>query len=420
MAQVNITLSQEEVLQVLSGNRDKAFKYLVQRILNEIMAAESAEQLGADRHERTDDRQDYRNGTRTRSLNTRIGTIDLKVPRHRNVPFHTMIFENYKRSEAALISAMVQMVINGVSTRKVSKVVEELCGTSFSKSSVSELCKKLDAEVDAFRNRPLDNLEAPFLMVDATYFKAREGHRIVSKAFMVALAIRTDGVREVIGFNVFNTEDAPSWQSFFKSLKDRGLSNVDVVISDSHKAILSAVSKVYPEAAWQRCQVHFQRNIVNEAPPRLQEGLRTELRKLFAAKTIEEARVIRDEIIADYSPVAEKAMSILDNGFEDAMTVMVYPEWLRTTVRTTNRLERLNREFKRRSDAIQVFPNPESILRLMGAVAIEQNDALSAIRRVFTEKVYSRLKIDCLPKLKAIAANQRALLTAACLSISTG
>lgn len=413
MAQVNITLSQEEVLQVLSGNRDKAFKYLVQRILNEIMAAESAEQLGADRHERTDDRQDYRNGTRTRSLNTRIGTIDLKVPRHRNAPFHTMIFENYKRSEAALISAMVQMVINGVSTRKVSKVVEELCGTSFSKSSVSELCKKLDAEVDAFRNRPLDNLEAPFLMVDATYFKAREDHRIVSKAFMVALAIRTDGVREVIGFNVFNTEDATSWQSFFKSLKDRGLSNVDVVISDSHKAILSAVSKVYPEAAWQRCQVHFQRNIVNEAPPRLQEGLRTELRKLFAAKTIEEARVIRDEIIADYSPVAEKAMSILDNGFEDAMTVMVYPEWLRTTVRTTNRLERLNREFKRRSDAIQVFPNPESILRLMGAVAIEQNDALSAIRRVFTEKVYSRLKIDCLPKLKAIAANQRALLTAA-------
>ena len=413
MAQVNITLSQEEVLQVLSGNRDKAFKYLVQRILNEIMAAESAEQLGADRHERTDDRQDYRNGTRTRSLNTRIGTIDLKVPRHRNAPFHTMIFENYKRSEAALISAMVQMVINGVSTRKVSKVVEELCGTSFSKSSVSELCKKLDAEVDAFRNRPLDNLEAPFLMVDATYFKAREDHRIVSKAFMVALAIRTDGVREVIGFNVFNTEDAPSWQSFFKSLKDRGLSNVDVVISDSHKAILSAVSKVYPEAACQRCQLPFQRTIVTEAPPRPQEGLRTELRKLFAAKTIEEARVIRDEIIADYSPVAEKAMSILDNGFEDAMTVMVYPEWLRTTVRTTNRLERLNREFKRRSDAIQVFPNPESILRLMGAVAIEQNDALSAIRRVFTEKVYSRLKIDCLPKLKAIAANQRALLTAA-------
>ena len=413
MAQVNITLSQEEVLQVLSGDRDKAFKYLVERILNQIMAVESAEQLGADRHERTDGRQDYRNGTRERSLNTRIGTIILEVPRHRNTPFHTMLFENYKRSEAALISAMVQMVINGVSTRKVSKVVEELCGTSFSKSGVSELCKRLDAEVDAFRNRPLDYHEVPFLMVDATYFKARENHRIVSKAFMVALAIRSDGVREIIGFNVFNTEDAPSWQSFFKSLKDRGLSSVDVVISDSHKAILSAVSQVYPEAAWQRCQVHFQRNIISEAPPRLQEGLRTELRKMFAAKTIEEARVIRDEIIADYSPVAEKAMNILDNGFEDAMTIMIYPEWLRTTLRTTNRLERLNREFKRRSEVIQVFPNPESILRLMGAVAIEQNDALSAIRRVFSEKVYSRLKNDCLPKLKTIATNQRALLIAA-------
>ena len=167
MAQVNFTLTQEEVLQILSGNRDKAFKFLVEKILNQIMLVESAEQLGADKHERTDERQDYRNGTRERILHTRIGTIELEVPRHRNQPFRTMIFENYKRSEAALISAMVQMVINGVSTRKVSKVVEELCGTSFSKSAVSELCKKLDEEIDAFRNRPLDNLEAPFLMVDA-------------------------------------------------------------------------------------------------------------------------------------------------------------------------------------------------------------------------------------------------------------
>ena len=169
MAQINITLSQEELLQVLSGNREEAFKLLLGKILNQIMLAESAEQLGADRHERTAERQDYRNGFRERSFNTRIGTITLAVPRHRNQPFHTMIFDNYSRSEASLLATMVQMVIEGVSTRKVSRVVETLCGTSFSKSTVSELCKSLDAEITAFRTRPLEDLEAPFLMVDATY-----------------------------------------------------------------------------------------------------------------------------------------------------------------------------------------------------------------------------------------------------------
>ena len=200
------------------------------------MLAESAEQLGADRHERTDERQDYRNGTRTRRLTTRIGTIELEVPRHRSEPFHTMIFENYQRSEASLIATMVQMVIAGVSTRKVSKVVETLCGTSFSKSTVSALCKKLDAEIMAFKSRPLNMNDAPFLMVDATYFKAREDHKIVSKAFLVALAITSDGSREIVGFDVFDAEDNYSWQTFFKDLKARGLDGVHMVISDAHKS----------------------------------------------------------------------------------------------------------------------------------------------------------------------------------------
>ena len=340
MTQVNITLSQEEVLQVLSGNRDDAFKLLVERILNAVMLMESEEQLGASRHERTTDRQDYRNGTRARVLNTRIGALTLDVPRHRNQPFHTMVFENYQRSEASLIATMVQMVIAGVSTRKVSKVVETLCGTSYSKSTVSELCKKLDSEIAAFKTRPLNMNDAPFLMIDATYFKAREEHKIVSKAFLVALAITSDGCREIVGFDVFDAEDNYSWQTFFKDLKSRGLNSVNMVISDAHKSILRAVTKTYPDAAWQRCQVHFVRNI-------------------------------------------------LDKGFEDAMTVMQLPEWMRTKLRTSNWIERLNREFKRRSDVIQIFPNAESILRLMGAVAIEYNDHLSMKQRVFSEKTFN-------------------------------
>ncbi len=413
MAQVNITLSQEEVLQVLAGDRDEAFKYLVERILNQIMLVESAEQLGAERHERTEERHDYRNGTRARTLNTRIGTLDLEVPRHRNEPFHTLIFDNYQRSEAALIATMVQMVICGVSTRKVARVVETLCGTTFSKSSVSELCKRLDAEITAFRTRSLEKLDVPFLMVDATYFKARENHRIVSKAFMVAIAITSAGRRQIVGFDVFDTEDTYSWQTFFKDLKSRGLKGVSMVISDAHKAILNAIVHTYPDAAWQRCQVHFVRNILNDTPPRFQEGLKLELRKMFNARTVDDARALRDGIIDDYSPVAEKAMQVLDRGFEDAMTVMQLPEHLRTKLRSSNMIERLNREFKRRSDVIQVFPNPESILRLMGAVAIEQSDQMSTKQRMFSEKSFAMIQTTVLPKLKALASTQQALLDAA-------
>ena len=413
MAQVNITLSHEEVLQVLSGNRDDAFKMLVERILNAVMLAESEQQLGASMHERTEDRQDYRNGIRERILNTRIGSLVLEVPRHRNQPFHTMVFENYQRSEASLIATMVQMVIAGVSTRKVSKVVETLCGTSFSKSTVSALCKKLDAEIMAFKSRPLNMNDAPFLMVDATYFKAREDHKIVSKAFLVALAITSDGSREIVGFDVFDAEDNYSWQTFFKDLKARGLDGVHMVISDAHKSILRAITKTYPDAAWQRCQVHFIRNILDETPTRFKEGLKSELRRMFNASTIGEARSLRDGIISDYTPVAPKAVNALDTGFEDAMTVMQLPEWMRTKLRSSNWIERLNREFKRRSDVIQIFPNTASILRLMGAVAIEYNDQMSVKQRVFAEKTFARIRIELIPKLKEIASVQQALLDAA-------
>ena len=413
MAQVNITLSHEEVLQVLSGNRDDAFKMLVERILNAVMLAESEQQLGASMHERTEDRQDYRNGIRERILNTRIGSLVLEVPRHRNQPFHTMVFENYQRSEASLIATMVQMVIAGVSTRKVSKVVETLCGTSFSKSTVSALCKKLDAEIMAFKSRPLNMNDAPFLMVDATYFKAREDHKIVSKAFLVALAITSDGSREIVGFDVFDAEDNYSWQTFFKDLKARGLDGVHMVISDAHKSILRAIAKTYPDAAWQRCQVHFIRNILDETPTRFKEGLKSELRRMFNASTIGEARSLRDGIISDYTPVAPKAVNALDTGFEDAMTVMQLPEWMRTKLRSSNWIERLNREFKRRSDVIQIFPNAASILRLMGAVAIEYNDQMSVKQRVFAEKTFARIRVELIPKLKEIASVQQALLDAA-------
>ena len=413
MAQVNLTLTHEEVLQVLTGDRDAAMKFLLERILNEIMRAESEEQLGARLHERTEERQDYRNGTRERDLNTRIGTLTLNVPRHRNEPFHTMVFENYQRSEAALIATMVQMVVMGVSSRKVEKVVTTLCGTSFSKSTVSELCKRLDKDIDQFKNRPLDFHEAPFLMLDATYFKVREDHRIRSKAFLVALAFKPDGKREVVGFDVFDTEENYSWQTFLSGLKERGLTDVRMVISDAHAAIRPAVAKVYPEAAWQRCQVHFLRNILSITPNKYKEALAIELRRMFTASTTEKARKVKEEIVAEYEGVAEQATKTLEEGFEDSMTVNGLPKYLKEKIRTTNLLERLNRELKRRSNVIQVFPNPASVLRLMGAVTIEVNNTYMAGNRIYGDKTLDELRHTVFPALRRIAGDQLKLLNAA-------
>lgn len=412
MAQVNITLEYQEFIGLLSKDRDTAFGYLLEKILNEFMQAESKEQLGADRHERTNERQDYRNGVRERQLTTRIGTITLRVPRHRDVPFTTMIFDNYQRSEAALISAMVEMVVSGVSTRKVSNVVEELCGKSFSKSTVSELCGQLDETVDEFRNRPLEN-DYPFIITDATYFKVRENHRIVSKAFMIAMGITGDGRKEIIGFDVYDNESKETWEQFFSSLEKRGLKDIDLITSDAHGGLIAALKSVFPQVPWQRCQYHFTKNIIEVAPKKEQEGLRTELREMFSAETLEKAREKRDEIINDYKDVAERSVSILDEGFEDAMTVMQLPIEFRKPLRTSNYMERENAELKKRSKVIKIFPNTKSLSRIMGAVLMERHDTMSTRRPLFSRIKYAISIQKAKPKLTAIAEEQIKLLQAA-------
>ena len=412
MAQLNITLNQEEILLLLSNDRDEAFKKLLQASLNSILQAESEEQLKAAPYERSEERTDSRNGTRERSLTTRIGKIELQVPRHRNQPFKTMIFDNYSRSEAALIASMVEMVVNGVSTRKVSQVVETLCGTSISKSSVSDLCKDLDVKVNEFRNRPL-NGDYPFLTVDATYFKVRENHRIISKAFMIAYGTDANGHREVLGFGVYHNESKETWNSFLKSLKDRGLKGLLMITADAHEGIRDAINRVFPDVPWQRCQFHFSKNISGKAPKKYQAGIRAELQEMFNCSTITEARKKRDSIIMDYQDVAESAMSCLDEGFESAMTAMVLPERLRMLYRTSNHIERLNAELKRRSRVIGVFPNEASLLRLMGSVLIERNEIIITRAPLFNAARYQlMLESDTPEKLIELAQEQRKLLAA--------
>jgi len=396
----------------LANNSGEAFRVLLEKALNQILLAESEEQLKAAPYERTEERTDSRNGFRDRDFTTRVGTLVMHVPRHRNQPFKTMIFENYSRSEAALIASMTEMVINGVSTRKVSKVVETLCGTSFSKSTVSDLCKDLSAAVKEFRNRPLTE-NYPFLTVDATYFKVRENHRIVSKAFMIALATNDQGHREIIGFGVYHNESKDTWNDFLNGLKKRGLKGLLMITSDAHEGIRDAMNKVFPNVPWQRCQFHFSKNIADKAPKKYQAGIRAELNEMFNCQSLEDARNVRDRILDDYRDVAESAMNCLEEGFESAMTIMALPKHLRRYYRTSNHIERLNKELKRRSKVIGIFPNEDSLLRLMGSVLIEQNDLLQVKKAIFRPKTYAELVQSEVPgNLVKIAREQRLLQAA--------
>lgn len=412
MAQLNITLNQEEIQALLLEDQGEAFKKILQASLNKILQAESAEKLKAGPYERSAERTDSRNGSRDRDLNTRVGRITLQVPRHRNVPFKTLVFENYSRSEAALVAGMAEMVVNGVSTRKVSRVMETLCGTSFSKSAVSDVCKDLDKAVKEFRTRPLEG-DYPFLTVDATYFKVRENSRVISKAFMIAYGTNAEGHREILGFGVYANESSATWTDFLLGLKKRGLTGLLMITSDAHEGILNAIGKVFPTVPWQRCQFHFIRNITDKAPKKYQAGLQTELQELFNCKTMAEARKVRDRIMEDYRDVAEPAVTCLDEGFESAMTVMLLPAWLRRFYRTSNQIERLNKELKRRSKVIGVFPNEDSVLRLMGSVLMERHDAIQAGRAVFSkESLVSLMNSDIPAKLIVIAEEQRHLRAA--------
>ncbi len=412
MARLNITLDQDEILALIAKNSGEAFRTLLEKALNQILLAESEEQLKAAPYERTEDRTDSRNGFREREYTTRIGTLTMRVPRHRNQPFKTMIFENYCRSEAALIASMTEMVINGISTRKVSKVVETLCGTSFSKSAVSDLCKDLSATVKEFRNRPLTE-NYPFLTVDATYFKVRANHRIVSRAFMIAQATNDQGHREIIGFAVYHNESRETWNDFLSSLKRRGLKGVLMITSDAHKGIRDAMNKVFPEVPWQRCQFHFSRNIADKAPKKYRAGIRAELNEMFNCQSLEDARNVRDRILSEYRDVAESAMNCLEEGFESAMTIMVLSKHLRRYYRTSNHIERLNKELKRRSRVIGIFPNEDSLLRLMGSVLIEQNEMLQVKKAIFSKDSLATLvKSDVPAKLISIAKEQQQLRAA--------
>lgn len=377
MADYEISVSRDLLPGLLNGPEGLA--KLVEAILNQVLEAQLTEHLGAGRHERTAERQGYRNGVRPRVLFTRVGPVTLMVPQTRDGRFSPEMFARDQRREQALVLALMEMVVQGVSTRKVTEITETLCGTAFSKSTVSALCASLDPRVRAFNERAL-TAEYPFIMVDAIVLTARDVDRVLPKAALIASGIRADGWREVLGVQIGDSESLTTWNDFFRWLKGRGLHGVQWVISDSHAGLVQAARQHFQGVAWQRCQVHLMRNLLGHTPRRHRAEVAAYAKRVFQANDIAEARQHLAAFVAHFEKSAPKAVACLEDGFEDALSVIVLPEQYRQRLRTTNMQERLNQEIRRRERVIRIFPNAESALRLVGALLAEQNESWAGRR----------------------------------------
>ena len=375
MADFHITVNPDMLPNLLTEGGD-GLKKLVESVLNQVLEAQMTEHLGARRHERSEDRAGYRNGYRERQLSTRVGTLVLRVPQTRDGSFSPELFRRYQRSEQALVLALMEMVVQGVSTRKVAAITEELCGTRFSKSTVSTLSAGLDARVHAWRERKLSE-PILILLIDALMIRVRKAEGVVPVAALIATGITREGHREILGLTLGDSENEACWDAMLEGLQARGLSGVELVVSDDHKGLKKAVQRRFQGVLWQRCQVHFLRNILGHAPASQRGPLALALSRLFRADTKEEARTLRDEIFRVFEKTAPRAMDCLEEGFEEALTVLSFPRRYRTRLRSTNSQERLNEEIRRRERVIRIFPHEASEIRLIGALLSEWHETWS-------------------------------------------
>ncbi len=390
MTEYDIKLNANTLSNLLSESNGLA--QLLEPILNQVLQAQASEQLNAEPYERNEDRAAYRNGNRPRTIYTRVGPLTLQVPQFRDGRFNTDIFKRYQRSEQALVLSLMEMYVNGVSTRKVTRITEQLCGASFSRSTVSDLCVELDARVSAFNERDLDS-KYPFIIVDCLFTKARVNEAIVSTACMVACGINECGEREVLGVKIGDSESESFWKETFDWLKGRGLKGVDFIVSDDHKGLVKAAKRCFVGSSWQRCQVHLMRNVLSYTPSKHKADMCQGLKRIFRSDTAGEARQRFDELAKQLEGKANKALECLENGLEDALTVMSLPEKYRRRLRTSNMVERLNEEIRRRERVVRIFPNQESALRLIGAVLAEQHEQWQE-RKYFDMSEFHEWNVD--------------------------
>jgi putative transposase len=355
---------------------------IVERVLQEMLEAEITEHIGAAPYERSVTRTGHRNGHKPRTLRTRVGTLNLLVPQDREGTFSTRLFCRYQRNEKALVLALMQMYIEGVSTRKVKEITEELCGTSFSKSLVSSLAGSLDSELEAWRMRRLEAKAYPYVFVDARYEKVRVDHKVVSQGVLIVSGVRDDGMREILGVEVADTESEATYHDLFRSLKRRGLSGVQLVISDDHEGLKAAIARHFQGASHQRCQVHYARNLLGMVGYARRKELASDLRAIFAAPDRKQALTIASSVAERWRQKGnEKVAEHIEEHIEECLSCLAFPESHRRRIRTTNGLERLNQEIKRRTRVVRIFPNEKSCLRLVTALAVEQSEEWITGRR---------------------------------------
>jgi len=373
--------SDEQIVQQALTDDPSFLEEIVRRALQQILEAEMTAHIGAAPYERTDERRGQRNGYKRRTLRTRVGTLNLLVPQDREGTFSTQLFARYQRNEKALVLALMQMYIEGVSTRKVKDVTEELCGTSFSKSLVSRLAGELDSELERWRKRPLGEKAYPYLFVDARYEKARVEHRIVSEGVLIVYGVGEDGYREVLGVEVADTESEATYQELFRGLKGRGLRGVRLVTSDDHPGLEAAISRHFQGASWQRCQFHYSKNLLKLVGSKKRAELAEGLREVFACPTRETALAVAGELADRWRGSHPQVAEHIEEHIEECLACLSFPASHRKRIRTTNGLERFNQEIKRRTGVVRIFPNREACLRLVSAMAAEQSEEWVSGRR---------------------------------------
>jgi len=354
--------------------RDEDFlRVALQALLQAALEAEMTDAIGAEKGERTEARLAYRSGYYPRSWVTRVGTLELRVPQDRAGRFSTELFQRYQRSEKALVGTLAEMYVQGVSTRKVKAVTEALCGHSFSASAISAINKSLDEALRAFAERRLTEA-FPYLILDARYEKVREAGIILSQAVLVAVAVDGEGRRQVLGVDLANRESRTSWRDFLRGLKERGLFGVEFVVSDDHEGLKQAICEILPGAHWQRCYVHFLRNALDYLSRKLADDCLQELRWIYDRRELAEARRDIAAWLAKWQVKHSRLCDWVEENIEETLTYYRLPQQHHKHMKSTNMLERLNQELKRRTHVVRIFPNAESCLRLVQALAVETHE----------------------------------------------
>jgi putative transposase len=387
------------------GKANDWLRDVVQWLVQEILDLEFTQFLGAEPYERSSGREGYRNGYYPRDLFTRVGRLTLRVPRDREGRFSTEIFERYQRSEKALVLALQESYLQGVSTRKVKKITEKLCGVRFSKDQVSSIAQKLDGELGAWRSRPLE-MDYPYLVVDAHYEYVREDGQVESDGVLQVKGIREDGYREILSVFVAPTEEEATWSEVFADLRRRGLdaNSVRYVVSDEHLGLRKALRRYFPQAIWNRCQTHYQRNAAGKVPGKARDEVHSGLRDVFTSPDGDRAWQRAHQLMQEWGGRFPELVEWMEETLEDALAVFSLPEGHRKRMRTNNGLERFHEEMRRRTRVVRIFPNRASCLRLCSALAMEQSEEWITGHRyldidVLEEHQFEEIE---LPKLEAV------------------